>query len=400
MTPEINLLLCCSTTKIEPLKAEEVQSLVQQELDWPKLIRLATSHGVKPLLYQNLSKICPEAVPPAILTQLQKDFRTNALRNLHLTKELLKILDIFTEHNIPALCFKGPTLAVSTYGDLSLRQFSDLDILIHERDLVKARDLMLNQGFQMRFHVIELTEKEEAAFIGSKNIHQFVRECAYEMENKQGNVLLEIHWEVIPKYFAFPLKPEYLWENSQTVTLLGTNVANLSPEDTLLLLCIHGAKDCWDKLNRVCDIAELVRTHPQLAWEKVLEQAKRQGSDRVLLHGLLLAHKLLGTSLPKLVWQKIKRDSTIGAIATQAQKWLFCKRQERPNGMQQSLFHLQIQPRWRDKLWYTFNLSVTPTPSDWALLPHANLPPVFYYLLRPLRIFRKQAVYKESPGQT
>jgi len=36
---------------------------------------------------------------------------------------LLKLLDLFENHGIPAVPFKGPVLASSIYGDLSLRQF-------------------------------------------------------------------------------------------------------------------------------------------------------------------------------------------------------------------------------------------------------------------------------------
>ncbi len=385
---EIDLLLCCSRTCLEAPVKEQIKALVKQDIDWSRLITIAEQHGVKPLLYQSLNQVCANAIPPNILNQLKKDFRTNAVRNLYLTRELLKLLKLFTSHDIPVLCIKGPALATLAYGDLSLRQFSDLDILIYEKDIIKSKDLILSQGFKMRFHVIELTEQEESAFMESQNIHKFVREGAYEMEYQGGKVVLEIHWEVIPNYFSFSLQADYLWANAQSVSLLGQKVSHLCVEDTLLLLCGHGTKDCWDKLNRVCDIAELLHNHPQLNWKKVRTEAKKRGGDRLLLHSLLLTHNLLGISLPEAIWHEINQDQTISAIANQAQEWLFCSSAKRPKPLQQFLFILKTKEHLRDKLSYALSIATTPTLSDWALLPQSDLPPVYYYLLRSWRILR------------
>ncbi|MBE9125528.1 MULTISPECIES: nucleotidyltransferase family protein [unclassified Coleofasciculus] len=384
--PEIELLLCCSRTSIDSARAERIESLLRQEIDWDYLTNTAARHGVMPLLYQSLNGTCPGAVPEAILNQLKKDFRTNAIRNLHLSKELLKLLDLFAAHNIPVLCFKGPVLAASIYGDLSLRQFSDIDILVSESNILEARDLLVSQNAKMRFHVIEPTEGEEEAFIQSRTVHQFVREAAYEFEYNQGKVIVELHWEVIPKYFCFPLKVKHLREHLESVSILDRTVPNLAPEDSLLLLCGHGTKDCWDKLARVCDIAELLRSYPQLDWGRVLKQARQRGGERILLHGLLLAHNLLGATLPEQVWQRIQCDPKIAAIASQAQEWLFCPIDERPGRVEQFFFHLRTKERLRDKVGFALSLALTPTPSDWALFPRSAFPSVYYYLLRPLRM--------------
>ena len=103
-------------------------------------------HGLVSLLYYQLSTICPESVPGALLNRLKTRFQANLAHNLFLTAELLKLLSLFENHGIPAVPFKGPVLASSVYGNLSLREFSDLDILIHREDFNKAKDLLLLAG--------------------------------------------------------------------------------------------------------------------------------------------------------------------------------------------------------------------------------------------------------------
>jgi hypothetical protein len=90
-------------------------------------------------LYQSLNTTCPEAVPKANLAQLRNYFHANAQRNLFLTQELLKLLTLFKTNGISAIPYKGPVLAVAVYGNLALRQFGDLDILVHKRDVLRAK---------------------------------------------------------------------------------------------------------------------------------------------------------------------------------------------------------------------------------------------------------------------
>jgi hypothetical protein len=117
---EVELLFCCTRTHIDSEIAERIRTLLQQDIDWAYLIQTAAQHGIIPLLYQSLNTTCPEAVTKANLAQLRNYFHTNAQRNLFLTKELLKLLNLFESRSIPAIPFKGSVLAVSAYGNLSL----------------------------------------------------------------------------------------------------------------------------------------------------------------------------------------------------------------------------------------------------------------------------------------
>src|SRR5438128_6595765 len=111
--------------------------------------------------------------------------------------------------------------------------------------------------------------------------------------------MVEIHWAFTPRYLPIPLDLERLWERLESVSLVNTSVRVFPPEDLLLILCIHGSKDLWRRLQWICDIAELIHTYPKLNWERVVAQAKALGSERMLLLGLSLASELLGTPLPE-----------------------------------------------------------------------------------------------------
>lgn len=389
-SPEIKILLCCASTRMESEKAEQLRSLLQENIDWAKLTEMAQQHRVTQLLYSNLNATCPEAVPNYILTKLRAEFRANTRRSLLLSGELVRLINLFEAKGIPVLPFKGPVLATSAYGNLSLRQFSDLDILVRSRDIERAKALFLSEGYSMKIERIEVTQEQEAAFVRSPNIHQFVREAAYPFINQQKAVVAELHWGIMPQYFSFPIDSEALWDELEPVSIAGKTVPNLSPENTLLMLAGHGTKDCWTQLIRICDVAELIRSHPQLNWAKLIEQATIKGGQRMLFLSLMLARNLLGTDLPEDVWQKIQADPKVELLAAQVWEQLF----DASNGSSKdgtvTRFHLNVRERLQDRVQYFLKLAITPTTSDWLLLPLPEFPAFLYYILRPIRLVGEQ----------
>jgi hypothetical protein len=319
--PEIELLLCCARTQPSSEISQQIQNLVQQTLDWPYLIQTAARHSVLPLLYQNLKTLCPEAVPKPVLSELRNFFHTNAARNLFLTQELIKILKLFQDNDIPAIPFKGPVLAAAIYGNLALRQFGDLDIWVDSKDFLTAIDLLTAQGYQTSKTSLIQTGLRRLALYKlyiEYNAHE------YPLNSIDNRVHIDIHKSITSKsFFLFQLDFEYLWKRLEPISLFGTEVPNLHPEDLLLILCVHGSKHGWERLGWICDVAEFVLVYQQMEWKLLIEQAKTLGCERMLLMGLLLAQQLLGIDLPEPIHQSIEANPTSKLLAMQVRQGLF-----------------------------------------------------------------------------
>ena len=82
------------------------------------------------------------------------------------------------------------------------------------------------------------------------------------------------------------------------------------------MLCYHGLKNRWDRLKYFADVAELLRTYPDLDWDTVYERARLMHSKRVLRLGLSLAHQLLDAPLPEAVALDARRDARVEALST------------------------------------------------------------------------------------
>lgn len=390
--PELEVLLICASTQVNSERAKRLKTLLEENIGWAELIEMATRHKVMPLLYSNLNAICPEAVPKEILSKLKVEFQRHTRRCLFLSGQLVTLLNLFEGQGIPVLPFKGPVLAASAYGNLLLRQFGDLDILVHSQDIERAKALLLSEGYRMKIERIEVTPEQEEAFVGSPHIHQFVREAAYPFFHPQKEVLVELHWGIMPKYFSYPIDGEALWNNLDSVSIAGKSVPNLSSENSLLALVGHGTKECWMELNRICDVTEYIHSHPQLDWAKLLEQARVKGGQRMLFLGLILAHNLLKAPIPEEIVQKIQVDSEVKLLADKVCDRLFCEVDSSMKDGSTTRFHLRVRERLQDRIRYFFRVAVTPTTTDWLVWPLAEFPAFLYYLLRPIRLLTEQVL--------
>jgi len=380
---EIELLLCCARTHIDSARAERIELLLQQHINWDYLIQTALAHKVMPLVYWNLNSSYAQAVPQERLVQLRDYFYTNARRSFVLTGELLQVLNLFSAQGIPAIAFKGPILGELIYGQTALRQFCDLDILIDERNLAKTKQLLISQGYTL----------------------QLQYNWQYHFIHKDSRTNLDIHYAgITPKERPLALNFQQLWSRLQPVCIAGTEVLSLQPEDLLLILCVQVAKDCWqwkEQLGKICDIAEVIRVHQQMDWHWVMKQAHFMGCERMVLLSLLLAQELLGTTLPQEVWQKIPAHPVVKKLSQQVILRLFRKRSSpvaqlpKFRDTEKNLFYFAVRERQRDRLPYFFHLlnaAFAPSLEDQESLPLPTSVHFLYYFIRPFRIVKKYSL--------
>jgi len=142
-TPEKQLLIYCARTRMRPEIAEKIRLLAAGALNWDALLSEAEGNAVVPLLYRQLNAIAADVVPTPRMQRVSEASRANTLRCLSLTAALVQILRLFQSEGIVALPYKGPVLAAQAYGDVLLRQFDDVDIIVRDRDMAKAHVVML-----------------------------------------------------------------------------------------------------------------------------------------------------------------------------------------------------------------------------------------------------------------
>ncbi|HLL71463.1 MAG TPA: nucleotidyltransferase family protein [Pyrinomonadaceae bacterium] len=374
MRPEVELFLCCARPRTDAAIIARLRQLLDGALDWEYVTRFAESHGLIPLLYHHLHAHASEKVPPAVYASLRDQFQRISALNVYLSGELRRLLKLFAAHEIDAIPYKGPALAAHAYGNIALRHFGDLDIIVRQRDVPRVMNLLLAEGYAL---YPPLNGVQQALMLRTQCNLPFTRDA--------HRLIVEIHWRVSARLFSSPLEEESLWENARPHTFQGMQVATLAPEDLLLSLSVHGAKHLWERLSWIADIARLVEVDRDLNWTQLLERARRTGTERMLLLGLYVAHDLLGANLPAHVEARFETDEEIARLAAQIYSRLFAEGDEAGGMTGYFIFQLKARPRLRDKFNYC-RYVVSPTEEDLTLVRLPAPLSFIYYLLRPLRM--------------
>jgi Uncharacterised nucleotidyltransferase len=372
--PEVELLLSCARAQVDVACGARIRELVAHELDWDYLLQLADRHGLQPLLHHHLDAICAASIPEAPAQHLREAARRVTALNIFLTCELQRLLALFATAGIEVMPYKGPALAAQLYDNVTLRQYSDLDIIVRRRDVARARDLLCAEGYAP---LPPLTAAQEALLMQMQCNLPFTRE---------GNrLVVELHWAVSAPSFAHPFAADDLLNSGAETEFCGTKIKRPKVEDLLLALCVHGSKHAWERLAWVCDIAELNKQRRGVNWPALLATARATGSERMLLLGLSLAAELLGAQLPDEVGSARATDLVVASLVATVVRSLFTP-ELTPSGLNGYFrFQLKSRRRLRDKVKY-LRFIVTPTEKDLARFTLPAPLNFVYYLVRPVRM--------------
>lgn len=93
------------------------------------------------------------------------------------------------------------------------------------------------------------------------------------MDRNLNFLFNENSYQTDPKHIIFPLNPDNILNNIESILVSDVNIPCLAIETLLVVLCLNYSKDHWIRLKMICDIAELIKRNQNLNWEKIIEQA-------------------------------------------------------------------------------------------------------------------------------
>jgi len=328
-----------------------------------------------PLVCRALADVRGEPISPAVMNRMRTMHRNHTARSLFLASELSRILTAFEASGIPAYPFKGPALSVLLYGDPACRQSKDLDILVPREALRAAAKVLAALGYDGGH-----------AWEGPRLAAHRRTECEASFVRRDRKVEVELQWAVVPGYFGFDHERLGIWSRLERRAWGAMHFPVLPPEETLLMLCVHGSKHRWCKLGWICDVAALIESQTPPDWSRAMELAGRCGATRLLLLGLLLAGRLAGAGLPREITGRIEADLMVAVLARQALA-VIAKTPVNPDlDPVRYLFYLKSKDCRRDQLRFASRLIATLAAGEWnpSSLPDFLAP--LYYLFRPFHM--------------
>jgi Uncharacterised nucleotidyltransferase len=387
LSRETQLLLCCARTHLSAAYIDRIRLLLRPELNWASLISIAERAGLTPLVYEHLKRF-ESRVPSLWLERLEKASRTSTTRSLYLTAEMARVVELLESRGVPAIPYKGPVLAMQAYGDVALRQFHDMDVIVPQERMAEAHTALQASGYRARF-----------PWSHESNLPLVRIPGEYTYRGEGSDCLLELHTELTMRHFPERINLDALRERLVNVPLGGSQVKTFCVEDELVILAVHGAKDFWQKLGWVVDLSELISSAGRVNWDVVFETATALNAERMLLLALSLASDLLDTRLPVPVFEKIQNDRTVLSLTEQVERKLLAPRPAKWNLAQRAWFRSRLVPGNIQGIGYVARLAAQPAEDEWTAAHGSVWSATMQAIARPFRMSKRHDADEVSSNE-
>jgi hypothetical protein len=389
---EFELLCALAGAELSPKRRERIANWNLSGLDWSEVLRLAEYHGVLPLAARKLIEhYCVKdgrGLSPEVERSLRSAYEANLRRSLWFAVELARIMQHFERRQLRALPYKGPVLAQSLYRDLGLRSFSDLDFLISPADFDRAKQALAEMGYRPSGEVNPAIESPAAERLWLRTGYE------RSFDGAAGRNLVELQWALLPHFYAVNLRVEDLLARAGKAVVGEREVPCLSPEDSLLVLCLHAAKHLWTRLIWLSDIAETLRSYSgtqTIDYSLVFSRAQSLGIARILGISFWLVKNVLRAEIPKPAEEiiAIAADPRVPVLGSEFAARLARGATYNFESTEYFRLILKLRERRGDRFLYLWRLVWTPGAGEIAAvqLPEALFP--LYRIVRIGRLMRK-----------
>lgn len=215
--------------------------LLEKGFDSDFMLDLVQFHRVEHLI---LGKIEIEN-NATFVSDLKTRVQEKSLQNLQIVAILFQLKSIFEKNDIDFICLKGILLSEELFQDFSFRTCRDLDLLIHENDVEKAKISLLQNGFQVLGADFK-SPKQKQHYLKHKHHLNFILE--------KSGIIIELHWKLFSSGINLEKFQSQIWENTKEIYFKEQKFKVLCDEFNFLFLCVHGARHLWFRLFWLKDI--------------------------------------------------------------------------------------------------------------------------------------------------
>ncbi|MCC6173988.1 MAG: nucleotidyltransferase family protein [Chloroflexi bacterium] len=256
--------------------------------NWPAVAELAAQHGVAGFIRRAAGQ-AGLGLPPNILQALRAIGVAEIAHRARLDAALARILPELEAAAVLTIVLKGPALARSIYPEPLLRSYSDIDLVVRERDEAAAARVLVAAGFPEVEHGAEVARRAQAG-----DVHEG---CAFHRVFLTTGVMIELHLDPLQMGLR-PTREDARWRYTRSIPGL-PGALMLGPVDQIVQLSVHVHKHGFSRLIWLKDLDLLVRTYAaDMDWQAVRIAARAEGVNGSVWYALTLTRAIFGTPLP------------------------------------------------------------------------------------------------------
>jgi len=339
------------------------------------IIEVSHREGLLPIVYKRLKDLPIES--GHLLSQLKRTYLHIVQKNILFATQLIELTNLLNKNSIDVISIKGPTLAKLAYGDITLRQFGDIDILVRESQIQKVDEILKRYGYQSLYrdgilsNQICLDKLIDIGYIYNQTI------------------LLEVHWRLLESKHNGDMALNKPFDSTQSIDINTTTLYTLSNELLLIYVALHGAKHAWSRIGWVCDIDRLVR-RGDIEWQTCIDMARESKMQQALYIGLHIAHHLYETPLPNKILITIDRVNISNIALSTIDRFDKHILERLPISKREIfLYQMQLFESKREKFYFLLKSLFAISPADCIKFAIPSRWRFLYIIMRPYRIITK-----------
>jgi hypothetical protein len=287
--------LLCDFAAGDPLRPLE-----RVDVDWEELFQAVCRNGLLALAHQHLEQQPSDDYPPPHFRQWIKQAKAiNAVQMETFDDQIRPVLASLNDAGIDYLVVKGPAVARLIYPNPGLRSFTDLDLVVRERDWAAVHPLMMELGFRSVENLPEPPPKLARPMVSH----------GLQYWDDEAQFLVEVHFDDLLESGLASRDLEGFWQRVQTVGIEGVPFKVLSLEDQLITLSAHVHYHGYTRLSWLSDIAFIIRDHAaDLDWKQLIETVRREEVQVPVYFTLRMVERLLGVGAPASAMVALRPD--------------------------------------------------------------------------------------------
>jgi hypothetical protein len=386
------VVLCCrihfKTAEISDLK----DFVNDNDIDWGNFIKLCRKHRIRPLVYRIILKT---NLPREIQEIINRELIKLTIKSLEQAKETERVILLLNTKGINVIPYKGTAFSKQFFGNINMRESSDIDLIISPEDLPMTIKILENDNY-----IASLKDHYEK--IGhEKYIKCYKDFCFAKFNNKVREHYIEFHFNIITKKIYIPISLNIFNTNlADTTSLIKEEIKILNPAEHFKAIILHHM--LMDNMGYLKTIVDVTQALNELKLNDIskdsnsieLKILRELNSIYNLEIVTSLINDLIGIEFKLNNKKKTKNNILTKRILYNSYR----KVRENKIPIWNALTHHSLYIKYtalfynknRNKFLFFLKVSyfiiINPQPSDYKLLKLSKSFYFLYFLIRPFRV--------------
>jgi hypothetical protein len=238
--------------------------------------RIASNHGVAPLVYANLRSVPSSqlGIPAAIEHEFKLHLFQNIARKNNAAREIGDCLVFLKRRSIAVMLAKGAALDLEVYQRNWYTYSEDVDMVFDKRSE----------------EIPDVNHAEMLTYLDNLNQDKNPRREHLEFD------YFEHH--DITMNGILPVSFDDIWQEAVRVRVQGQDAYIMTPENMMIAACVGSCRKRFLRLKHLLDIRETLNVYMDFNWQEFTRKARGWRCRNIAYTALMVTNMTLGCKLP------------------------------------------------------------------------------------------------------